>query len=66
MRQTNNLQEFITELLKLRIDDQIGISEKEKEIRKEFIDGTKELFINNDEKQASIHFAKFAELITSK
>lgn len=66
MRQANNLQEFITELLKLRIDNQIGISEKEKEARKEFIEGTKELFINNDEKKASIHFARLAELITSK
>ena len=41
------------------------MSERQKEARKEFIDATKELFGNHDERKASVHFAKLIGILLS-
>ena len=45
--------------------DQMPLTERQKEARKEFIDATKELFGNHDERKASVHFAKLIGILLS-
>lgn len=52
----NNWNETISNLMKIDID-QVVLTEKHKEVRKEFIDVTKELSGNHDERKVSVHLA---------
>ena len=52
----NNWNETISNLMKIDID-QVVLTEKHKEARKEFIDVTKELSGNHDERKVSVHLA---------
>ena len=52
----------IANLMKMDIE-QMALTERQKEIRKESIDATKELFGNHDERKASVHFAKLIGIL---
>lgn len=54
----------IANLMKMDVD-QMPLTERQKEARKEFIDATKELFGNHDERKASVHFAKLIGILLS-
>lgn len=54
----------IANLMKMDAD-QMPLTERQKEARKEFIDATKELFGNHDERKASVHFAKLIGILLS-
>lgn len=60
----DNWNNTIANLMKMDVD-QMPLTERQKEARKEFIDATKELFGNHDERKASVHFAKLIGIILS-
>lgn len=55
----------IAEIRKADIDAS-NLPEIQKEYMKEYIDGTKELFVNNDGNKASAHFAKLIGILLSQ
>ena len=60
----DNWNNIIANLMKMDVD-QMPLTERQKEARKEFIDATKELFGNHDERKASVHFAKLIGILLS-
>ncbi len=60
----DNWNNTIANLMKMDVE-QMPLPESQKEARKEFIDATKELFGNHDEKKASVHFAKLIGILLS-
>lgn len=60
----NNWNNTIANLMKMDVD-QMPLTERQKEARKEFIDATKELFGNHDERKASVHFVKLIGILLS-
>ncbi len=60
----DNWNNTIANLMKMDVG-QMPLTESQKEARKEFIDATKELFGNHDEKKASVHFAKLIGILLS-
>lgn len=54
----------IANLIKIDVE-QMPLTERQKKTRKEFIDATKELFSNPDERKASVHFVKIIEILLS-
>lgn len=60
----DNWNNTIANLMKMDVD-QMPLTERQKEARKEFIDATKELFGNHDERKASVHFAKLIGILLS-
>lgn len=60
----DNWNNIIANLMKMDVD-QMPLTERQKDARKEFIDATKELFGNHDERKASVHFAKLIGILLS-
>lgn len=60
----DNWNNTIANLMKMDVD-QMPLTERQKEARKEFVDATKELFGNHDERKASVHFAKLIGILLS-
>ena len=60
----DNWNNTIANLMKMDVD-QMPLTERQKEARKEFIDATKELFGNHDERKSSVHFAKLIGILLS-
>ena len=54
----------MADLIKMDVA-QMPLTERQKEARNEFIDATKELFGNHDERKASVHFAKLIGILLS-
>jgi len=65
MAQEKFIVDFITELRKADINAG-NLTDTQKECIKEYIDGTKELFVNNDANKASAHFAKLIGILLSQ
>jgi len=57
--------DFIAEMRKADVDAS-NLTDIQKECVKEYIDGTKELFVNNDGNKASAHFAKLIGILLSQ
>ena len=57
--------ELIAEIIKTDLNN-LNIPEIQKEMRRQFIDATKELFVNQDEKKAAVHFSNILCLIQSQ
>lgn len=60
----DNWNNTIANIMKMDVD-QMPLTERQKEARKEFVDATKELFGNHDERKASVHFAKLIGILLS-
>ncbi|GFI52347.1 hypothetical protein [Bacteroides caecimuris] len=59
------LSEALSIIAKMDINQQ-PISELEKEARKEYIDATKEYFVNHDVKKAAIHLSRLLNLLQTQ
>ena len=57
--------ELIAEIITTDLNN-LNIPEIQKEMRRKFIDATKELFVNQDEKKAVVHFSNLLNLIQSQ
>lgn len=57
--------ELIAEIIKTDLNS-LNIPKIKKEMRRQFIDATKELFVNQDEKKAAVYFSNLLSLIQSQ
>ena len=57
--------DLIAEIIKTDLNN-LNIPETQKEMRLQFIDATKELFVNQDEQKAAMHFSNIVSLIQNQ